>query len=225
MPELLTLRGRNALSPFRLTKLLSNLAGTHVTGIAADFLHFVRTERPLTPSERTTLERVLTYGPRTAERAEEGELLLGIPRPGTISPWASKATEIARNCGLAPVERIERGVAYRVMTRHSKPLGESDRAALLPLIHDRMTEAVFPALADEARLFTHFEPQPLATIARRGRGAIEEADAALGLALSADEIDYLVEHFRRDGRDPTDVELMMFAQANSEHCRHKIFNA
>jgi phosphoribosylformylglycinamidine synthase len=227
MAELLTLRGRNALSPFRLTKLLSNLAGTHVAGIAADFWHFVRTGRPLTPSEGTTLERILTYGPHTAERAEEGELLLVIPRPGTISPWASKATEIARNCGLAPVERIERGVAYRVMTRHSKPLGESDRAALLPLIHDRMTEAVFPTLDDAARLFTHFEPQPLATIdlARRGRAAIEEADAALGLALSADEIDYLVEQFRRNGRDPTDVELMMFAQANSEHCRHKIFNA
>ena len=135
MAELLTLRGRNALSPFRLTKLLSNLAGTHVAGIAADFWHFVRTERPLTPSERATLERILTYGPHAGEHAEKGELLLVIPRPGTISPWASKATDIAHNCGLAPIERIERGIAYRVVTRRAAPLGEPDRGVLLPLIH------------------------------------------------------------------------------------------
>src|SRR5205085_1194940 len=109
----------------------------------------------------------------------------------------------------------------------AKPLDDADRAALLPVIHDRMTEAVFDSLDDAARLFTHFPPRPMQIVDLRGRGraALEQANAALGLALSADEIDYLAEYFARECRDPTDVELMMFAQANSEHCRHKIFNA
>jgi phosphoribosylformylglycinamidine synthase len=227
MAELLSLRGRNALSPFRIAKLLSNLAGTHVTGIAAEFWHFVQSDRALGAAERATLDRILTYGPQGATGQDAGELLLVTPRPGTISPWASKATDIAHSCGLESIERIERGVAYRIATRREKPLSGTDRAALLPLIHDRMTEAVFVSLDDARQLFTHFEPRPLQKIelARGGRAAIQEADAAMGLALSSDEIDYLAEHFRRIGRDPTDVELMMFAQANSEHCRHKIFNA
>ena len=227
MSELLSLRGRNALSPFRIAKLQSNLAETRISGIAADFWHFVQTGRELSAKERATLERILTYGRHSDASDTQGELLLVIPRPGTISPWASKATDMAHNCGLAAITRIERGVAYRIRTRGSKPLKESDRAQLLPLIHDRMTEAVFASIEDGARLFTHFEPRRLQTIplGKRGRAAIEEADAAMGLALSADEIDYLADHFRRAERDPTDVELMMFAQANSEHCRHKIFNA
>jgi len=227
MAELLSLRGRNALSPFRVTKLLSNLAGTRVSGITADFWHFVQTERELSAPERATLERILTYGPHGAAHGYSGELLLVAPRPGTISPWASKATDIAHNCGLAAIERIERGIAYRVATRDGHPLAEDERAALLPHIHDRMTEAVFSSLDDAARLFKHFAPRPLETIdlVGCGRGAIENANAALGLALSPDEIDYLAEHFGRAERNPTDVELMMFAQANSEHCRHKIFNA
>ena len=224
MAELLSLRGRNALSPFRIAKLLSNLAETRISGIAAHFQHFVQTQRQLTAAERATLERILTYGPHGAEHADAGELLLVIPRPGTISPWASKATDIAHNCGLAAITRIERGVAWRIATRGPKPLSDKDRAALLPLIHDRMTEAVFASLEDGARLFTRFEPRPLQTIGR-SRTAMQKANVALGLALSADEIDYLAEHFKRAKRDPTDVELMMFAQANSEHCRHKIFNA
>jgi phosphoribosylformylglycinamidine synthase len=227
MAALLSLRGRNALSPFRIAKLLSNLADTRITGIAADYWHFVQTERELSAKERATLERILTYGRHGIAHSDVGEPLLVIPRPGTISPWASKATDIAHNCGLGAITRVERGVAYRIVTRGSKPLKDPDRAALLPLIHDRMTEAVFASIEDGARLFTHFEPRPLQTIplAERGRAAIEEADAAIGLALSPDEIDYLAEHFKRANRDPTDVEVMMFAQANSEHCRHKIFNA
>jgi phosphoribosylformylglycinamidine synthase len=227
MAELLSLRGRNALSSFRVAKLLSSLTGTRVASVAAVYWHFVRTSHALTAAERATLDRLLTYGPRDASDGEAGELLLVLPRPGTISPWASKATDIAHNCGLPTVERIERGVAYRISTRDGAPLTAGDRAALLPLLHDRMTEAVFPALSDAARLFAKVPPLPLESIELIGRGreAIVEANAALGLALSDNEIDYLAASFGDAGRNPTDVELMMFAQANSEHCRHKIFNA
>ena len=227
MAELLSLRGRNALSPFRIAKLLSTLAGTGVSALSADFWHFVQTERNLSAAERATLDRILTYGPQSDAHTDAGELLLVIPRPGTISPWASKATDIAHNCGLAPVVRIERGVAYRIMSADGKPLAAAARATLLPLLHDRMTESMFASLDAAAKLFTHFPPQPLAIIdlLARGANAIEDANVALGLALSTDEIDYLAGYFGSIGRNPTDVELMMFAQANSEHCRHKIFNA
>src|SRR6266511_1024857 len=227
MAELLSLRGRNALSPFRIAKLLSNLAGTRISGVVADFWHFVHADRELSAAEHATLEQILTYGPHGSEHADTGELLLVIPRPGTISAWASKATDIAHNCGLAAISRIERGIAYGVATRGDAQLSSEDRAALLPFIHDRMTEAVFSSLDDAARLFAHVAPRQLATIdlLARGRAAIYDANVALGLALAPDEIDYLAEHFSREGRNPTDVELMMFAQANSEHCRHKIFNA
>jgi len=229
MSELISLRGRNAFSPFRIDKLLTSLATTRVSGLAADYWHFVQTTCALSASERDTLGRILTYGPHSPEHADRGELYLVIPRLGTISPWASKATDIARNCGLASIERIERGVAFRVVTSDGGGLSDADRAVLLPQIHDRMTEAVYGSLADASRLFSHVAPRPLATIdlIARGRSAIEDANSALGLALSDDEIDYLADYFgpKHAGRDPTDVELMMFAQANSEHCRHKIFNA
>src|SRR5215831_15466438 len=227
MAELLTLRGRNALSQFRVAKLLHSLTGSPIRAISADFWHFVQASRKLDSAERETLERLLSYGPHSAGYANDGELLLVIPRPGTISPWASKATDIAHNCGLTSIERIERGVAYRVSLRDRARLDGAPREKLLALIHDRMTEAVFPELSDAGRLFTHFPPRPLVTVdlLARGRDAIAEANVTLGLALSQDEIDYVAESFRRAGRDPTDVELMMFAQANSEHCRHKIFNA
>src|SRR6266568_3266134 len=156
MAELLSLRGRNALSPFRIAKLLSNLAGTRVSGIVADFWHFVHSDRQLSGTEHATLERILTYGRHDSEHADTGEQLLVIPRPGTISAWSSKATDIAHNCGLAAISRIERGIAYGVATRGDAPLSSEDRATLLPFIHDRMTEAVFASLDDAARLFTHF---------------------------------------------------------------------
>ncbi len=231
MPHLLTLRGRHALSPFRVAKLLAALDASRpdhaVAGIAATFWHFVEVERELTAAEAVTLERILTYGPHDAGAADDGALLLVVPRPGTISPWSSKASDIAHNCGLDAVSRIERGTAFRVAIRGGAALSAQDRAALLPFVHDRMTEAVFPALDDARSLFAHFPPRPLTTIPllAGGRAAIEAANAELGLALAPDEIEYLETNFRRLGRDPTDVELMMFAQANSEHCRHKIFNA
>ena len=175
MAELLSLRGRNALSPFRIAKLLSNLAGTGVPGLTAEFWHFVQTERDLNAPSARTLDRILSYGPQSDATVDAGELLLVIPRPGTISPWASKATDIAHNCGLAPIVRIERGVAYRIVSPDGQThLQPTARATLLPLLHDRMTESVFPSLDAAAKLFTHVPPQPLATIdllARRPRCA------------------------------------------------------
>jgi phosphoribosylformylglycinamidine synthase len=227
----LSLRGRHALSAFRLAKLLAALDGARpghaIERVDAVYWHFAELERDLTPNERATLERILSYGPHDTRASDDGALLLVVPRPGTISPWSSKATDIAHNCGLAAVRRIERGVAFRIASRGGAPLAPDDRAALLPLIHDRMTEAVLDDLAGAAQLFAHYPPRPLATIPllRDGRAALVAANTDLGLALAPDEIDYLDAAFRAAGRDPTDVELMMFAQANSEHCRHKIFNA
>ncbi len=231
MSQFLTLRGRHALSPFRVAKLGRAFAASRpdhaVVSISADYWHFVEVERELTPAERATLERLLTYGAHDAAGVDRGEFFLVVPRPGTLSPWSSKATDIAQNCGLAPVVRVERGVGFRLETRSGAPLCAADRAALVPFLHDRMTEAVLPRLDDAQALFAHFPRRPLATIAllADGRAAIEEANVALGLALAPDEIDYLAAAFHGMSRDPTDVELMMFAQANSEHCRHKIFNA
>ncbi len=232
MPDILSLAGRPALSPFRLAKLLQSLAqsrpGHRVTRIDATYWHFVELTHPLSATKRTTLERLLTYGPAPATtQGAAGDTMLVVPRPGTISPWSSKATDIARNCALGAVARIERGVVYGVQCNDAATLSQGDRAALLPLLHDRMTEAVFFDMADADRLFAHVPPRPLTTIPllAEGRAALVRADAELGLALAGDEIDYLVANFTGLRRDPTDVELMMFAQANSEHCRHKIFNA
>ncbi len=226
---MLRLRGSAALSPFRLDKILAALkAGApRISHIYAEFWHFAQTSRELSAQENDTLQKILTYGPKMAEEAPSGELFLVTPRPGTISPWSSRATDIASHCGLAAIARLERGVAFYVTTADGAPLTEAEKQALKPLIHDRMTEAVFASLDDAARLFVTAEPAPLATvdILGGGKAALVAANNDMGLALSPDEVDYLVENFTRMGRNPTDVELMMFAQANSEHCRHKIFNA
>ena len=200
MAEFLTLRGRNALSPFRVKNLLAHLAGTRITGLAAEFWHFVEIARPLSAPERATLDRLLTYGPQGDAHTDSGELLLVIPRPGTISPWASKATDIAHSCGA------RRDRAHRARSRlpgldndGAAPMRCRAALALLPRIHDRMTEAVYPTLDDARRLFTHVAPQPMSMIDLLGRWSRRHwsaANAALGLALSDDEIDYLAENFR-----------------------------
>jgi phosphoribosylformylglycinamidine synthase len=223
---LLTIPGAPALSSFRITKLLDLLRAREpaVTGLDSRFMHFVETERALTREETSILESLLTYGPRMAAGAEQGELIVVVPREGTISPWSSKATDIARVCGLTAIRRIERGIAYRL--RANRALTREQLSALSPALFDRMTEMVLFDTAEARVLFGHATPKPLARVSlAAGRSALEEANTRLGLALSSDEIDYLLESFRRLGRDPSDVELMMFAQANSEHCRHKIFNA
>jgi phosphoribosylformylglycinamidine synthase len=226
MLQILKLRGACALSEFRHDKLVPRLRERHsgVRGVAAEFWHFVETEGELRGEEHALLERLLDYGARLPDATPRGELFLVVPRIGTISPWSSKATDIARSCGLAGVKRIERGIAYYVDLPQA---AGSRRAALAAPLHDRMTESVLGSLDEARELFRHIPPRPLGRIAlaARGRAALEEANRGLGLALSDDEIDYLIDAYRRIGRDPTDAELTMFAQANSEHCRHKIFNA
>ncbi|HRZ24462.1 MAG TPA: phosphoribosylformylglycinamidine synthase, partial [Candidatus Contendobacter sp.] len=223
---MLRFRGSPALSLFRRQKLLTALRQrvSTITDVYAEFVHFV--DGSLTTHDREVLDRLLRYGPTATQHHLTGEpTFLVIPRPGTISPWSSKATDIAHNCGLQHVRRIERGVAYYLEA--APPLTADHLAALRPLLHDRMTEAVLGPDDDPAVLFAHAEPAPLATVdvLGGGREALMTANRTLGLALSEDEIDYLLDSFTRLGRNPTDVELMMFAQANSEHCRHKIFNA
>ena len=183
-------------------------------------------ERPLSEARQDILARLLAYGPPVSSRPPQGRLVLVVPRFGTISPWSSKATDIAHRCGLQDVLRIERGTAY-YLQRRGGPLDDAALGAAAALLHDRMTESVCYALSEAEGLFLHAEPRPLATVdlLAGGRDALVRADRELGLALSDDEIDYLLESFTALGRNPSDVELMMFAQANSEHCRHKIFNA
>jgi phosphoribosylformylglycinamidine synthase len=220
---MLQLPGARALSDFRIAKLIARLSTLEpaVRNLDACFVHFVDTDRPLEPAERQLLQRLLTYGPKSAPaEAADGEMLLVVPRAGTISPWSSKATDIAHVCGLTAVRRIERGIEYRL--RDTRPLGPERLAAIAPVLFDRMTEMVLYNPEHAQRLFGSAEPKPLVQI---NRDHLESANRELGLALSADEISYLVASFQRLGRQPTDVELMMFAQANSEHCRHKIFNA
>ncbi len=229
MSDIVFIQGRQALSQFRLDKILQQIRATHpsVTKVSACFWHFVELDTPLTREENETLERVLTYGPKAASgKAIRGRCCV-VPRLGSISPWSTKATDIAKSCGLTKVIRIERGVVWGFEQQSKKPLSESALAKCLPVIHDRMTETVLASLEDAKRLFTHVSPKPLSSIdvLAGARGALVQADQEMGLALSDDEIDYLVDNFTAIGRNPTDVELMMFAQANSEHCRHKIFNA
>ncbi|HTQ99212.1 MAG TPA: phosphoribosylformylglycinamidine synthase, partial [Candidatus Acidoferrum sp.] len=226
---MLTLPGASALSAFSRAKLLNKLQLLAPTlhRVDARYVHFIDTERGLETEESTLLDRLLRYGPAETGHeavpagAQPAELLI-VPRPGTISPWSSKATDIARNCGLTAVKRLERGVLYRLYGVEPEAI-----SALLPLLHDRMTQSVLQTLEQASALFAHDPPRSMHSVpvVHGGKAALENANRELGLALADDEIDYLVKAFAELGRDPNDIELMMFAQANSEHCRHKIFNA
>ncbi len=226
---MLILRGAPALSNFRLQKLEQRLSSDlgHRVSIYAEYTHFAELEQSLTQDEQAVLEKVLQYGPHLAEHEPQGTLFLVVPRPGTISPWSTKATDIAHNCGLNKIERLERGIAYYLEGDSGAKLGDAEMTKAVQALHDRMTESVFFELEDAACLFVHAEPNPATSVDVIGGGqpALEKANIDLGLALSAGEIEYLVESFQGLGRNPMDIELMMFAQANSEHCRHKIFNA
>jgi phosphoribosylformylglycinamidine synthase len=229
---MLILPGAPALSDFRTTRLLAAVTarGHAVERLNARFVHFVQARRDLSGDERRILEALLTYGPRSPDAhgsaaLRSDGLIVVIPRPGTISPWSSKSTDIAHVCGLDAIERIERGIAYEL--RAAGGLTKEQLRAIAPALYDRMTEATIFSLDDAAQLFVHESPRPLRSVPlrARGRAALVEANESLGLALSDDEIDYLAANFTKLERDPNDIELMMFAQANSEHCRHKIFNA
>jgi phosphoribosylformylglycinamidine synthase len=219
--------GNPALSNFRRDKLLK-LAQTYVssvTQIEAHYLYFVNLARPLSESEEAQLYAILPDCRPADLELRAGQSLLVIPRPGTISPWSSKATEIVALCGLTAITRVERGVWWQFVS--SSPLAELHLKQLSSLIHDRMTEAVCLKI-DEANVLFHqsvARPLQIVNLLEEGKQALVKANREQGLALSEDEIDYLVTNFTALQRNPTDVELMMFAQANSEHCRHKIFNA
>jgi len=220
---MLILPGSPALSAFRKEKLLEALP--QVEALSARFVHFVELSKELDDRERQVLDSLLEYGPSledSAVEAADSETFVVVPRPGTVSPWSSKATDICRNAGLDKVVRVERGVEYRL-----KLAGPASRRDLAAALHDRMVEAVLDQVDDAEVLFSHQRPRPLTSVdvVGGGRDALATANGELGLALADDEIDYLVEQFTALGRNPSDAELMMFAQANSEHCRHKIFNA
>lgn len=222
---MLTLRGTPALSLFRHNKLLNQLqqAIPKVKAVYAEFMHFIDTQTELTSTEMQLLGRLLKYGPASTVEQPKGQLYLVIPRFGTISPWSSKATDIAHNCGIAQINRIERGIAYYI----DGELSISEQHTVTSLLHDRMTQQVINQQEQAQALFNHAQPRPLTIIDILGKGrvALEETNQQLGLALAEDEIDYLFGAFTGLDRNPHDIELMMFAQANSEHCRHKIFNA
>lgn len=240
------LRGAPALSDFRVQKLLQRLAqiaakselesgkesGLEIEDVYAEYVHFAELTSPLSPPERARLGQLLhsgaQHGPTIPAHTPSGQLFLVTPRPGTISPWSSKATDIAHNCGMTKVKRLERGIAYYLIIKGGQgELSAAQRSTIAAELHDRMMEVVFAEMEAASALFAHHEPRPFTQVdvLGGGRAALAEANVALGLALADDEIDYLVENFTKLDRNPNDIELYMFAQANSEHCRHKIFNA
>ncbi|WP_335921240.1 MULTISPECIES: phosphoribosylformylglycinamidine synthase [Shewanella] len=220
------IRGAPALSAFRVQKLMQacEVAQLPVKQIYAEYVHLAYLSEALNPDDQAQLSKILTYGPAIESHEPQGILLFVTPRPGTISPWSSKATDIAHNCGLKQVKRLERGLAYYV---ESDTLSGEQLKSLKALLHDRMMEVVLDSFEAADMLFARTEPKPFVSvnILGEGRRALEIANREMGLALADDEIDYLVTNFLRLERNPNDIELMMFAQANSEHCRHKIFNA
>ena len=228
-PNFTLFDGGNALSAFRARQLIVRLAdaGIAVGDLSARFVHLVGWDAEPGAQGRERMAALLNYGePAPAPlRGKVIERVLVAPRLGTVSPWASKATDIARNCGIAALHRVERLVEYQATS--AKPWTNAQREQAAVLLHDRMTESVLPGRDDARALLAELHPQPLEQVdlLGSGRAALEQANRDWGLALAGDEIDYLLEAFERLGRNPTDVELMMFAQANSEHCRHKIFNA
>jgi phosphoribosylformylglycinamidine synthase len=234
--HLMHFEGGRALSAFRAQALLARLQAVvpRITGVSARYVHWVAFDAAPSREQAERIAALLAYG-EPAEPAAGSERVVVMPRLGTVSPWASKATDIARNCGLQ-LHRVERVVEYSLALKAgllsaAKPLSADERAALAVLLHDRMTESVAFERAAGQHLFDGREAEPLVHVdvlgvgPDGGRTALERANTEFGLALSADEIDYLVDAFTTLGRNPSDVELMMFAQANSEHCRHKIFNA
>ncbi|MBF0358219.1 MAG: phosphoribosylformylglycinamidine synthase [Magnetococcales bacterium] len=225
--EFQVLPGGAALSGFQMDKVAETLRGLvpSLSLISVRFIHFLDLDSSLIDKEQDVLSALLTYGAEASKTSgSSGEPLVVVPRFGSISPWSTKATEIAKRCGLEKIHRIERGIAYEF---DSPTINSQDVVAITPEIHDRMTQEVVLGFAAASALFAEHSARSLESIPvlTQGVDALIQANSRLGLALAADEMDYLITYFKKRGSDPTDVELMMFAQANSEHCRHKIFNA
>ena len=219
--------GTPTLSKFRCQRLLEKLRNQvpKIEAIKANFFHFVDCLEPLLAKEHQTLEEILKYGTQIKDTNKEGKLFLVVPRLGTISPWSSKATDIAHNCGLLKIKRIERGVAYFIESDTS--LTSEDLKFIENIISDRMVESILYDFSEAEQMFAQSSPGVIkfVDVINHGSQALQDANTEFGLALAEDEIDYLVERFVQLNRNPSNTELMMFAQANSEHCRHKIFNA
>lgn len=226
---MLILPGGNALSDFRVNKLLLALQSCvpEIVSLQAHYIHFAETNAELNDKEQAQLDALLHYGATIDALNNHAAKLIVIPRPGTISPWSSKASDIVHNSGLTKISRIERGMTYLFELSGGNSLTEDQIEQLTPLLHDRMTELVIRNDDEAKALFSSAEPAALnqIDILAGGIARLEKANTEMGLALSEDEINYLYTSFSKLERNPTDVELMMFAQANSEHCRHKIFNA
>jgi phosphoribosylformylglycinamidine synthase len=227
---MLRLRGSQAYSSFRIQKLLASVQAVvpSVKSIDTEYQHLVmlkNEDQKLDEVELAKLERLLSYGPKMQDVEHQGQRLFVLPRFGTISPWSTKASDIVDHCGLSKLARVERGIAFYINA--SVELDAQAISTIVNLIHDPMTESVVTDIADARALFRDELPKPLfeVPLLSQGKGALESANVELGLALSDEEIEYLVAQYTVLDKNPTDVELMMFAQVNSEHCRHKIFNA
>jgi phosphoribosylformylglycinamidine synthase len=223
---MITLQGGPVLTESGNSILKSQMTsvGVNVSDVRSSYIHFLDLKNDLSEDEMVKARKLLTYGPQSEKTSLDGSTsLIVIPRFGTISPWSSKATDIFKNCGLANVNRVERAKAYFF----DRKLSDTEVSVVTGLVSDRMVEVVIFQESEAKKLFEHQNPKAFASvdIISGGRGSLEKANREMGLALANDEMDYLVENFIRLGRNPNDIELMMFAQANSEHCRHKIFNA
>ena len=227
--EIIHIAGGPAFSKFRKEKLLGKLQTVNpkIKDIHSEYLHLVWCEKKINASEKDTLEKILHYGPKAQALDFKQNSIITIPRPGTISPWASRATDIANHCGLHDIKRIERAIAIYIELKDETLLSEDQKKVLALYLYDRMTEVSIFNLDDAKALFSNLAPKPIqyAEMLEGGKKVLNDFNKKLGLALSEDEIDYLFNYFTSIKRNPTDAELMMFAQANSEHCRHKIFNA
>ncbi len=227
---MLRLRGSQAYSDFRIQKLLSTVQADfpQVGHIDSEYQHLIKLvpeQNQLSAQELQNLERLLSYGPSTQDVEYGGQRLYVLPRFGTVSPWSTKATDIITHCGIVGVSRVERGIAFYINAKPSLTAEQLD--AVAAYLHDPMTESVVTELEQAESLFRDELPQALfeVPLLEQGAAALMAANTELGLALSEDEVEYLVDQYQKLGKNPTDVELMMFAQVNSEHCRHKIFNA
>ena len=220
--------GPRIYSEFRKITLLNNraISDLGINTITSAYLHVIESKDKLPSKNEKILKQILTYGENITETLDSKNIIYIAPRVGTISPWSSRATDIIQHCGI-DILRIERIKALSFKTNTYKILKEIEKKKLGEFLYDRMTESIFIDEKEIDKLFIHHEPRPLnhIDIINNGISELKIFNLSQGLALSEDEIGYLFKYFKSERRNPTDAELMMFAQANSEHCRHKIFNA